>query len=114
MILILLCIEIYLPIRLKRTAKIRKRCNQVPHLNQDTTWESYKNIINITNKSQEVSPFPAGDHKAVMNRRESMRNTRNKNTNDPQKEYRLVTVSKYILLEGLTQSFVLIPLIVFV
>ena len=49
---------------------------QVPHLTQDTTWESNKNTINITNKSQEVSHFPAGDHKAEMNRRESMRNTR--------------------------------------
>ena len=27
-------------------------------------WESSKNTINITNKSQEVSPFPGGDHKA--------------------------------------------------
>ena len=34
--------------------------------------------LNITNKSQEVSPFPAGDHKAAMNRRVSMTNTRNK------------------------------------
>ena len=33
-------------------AKIRKRYNQVPHLTQDTTWESNKNTINITNKSQ--------------------------------------------------------------
>ena len=49
---------------------------QVPHLTQDTTWESNKNTINITNKSQEVSHFPAGDHKAVMNTCESMRNTR--------------------------------------
>ena len=30
------------------------------------------------NKSQEVSPFPAGDHKTAMNRRESMKNTRHK------------------------------------
>ena len=37
-----------------------------------------KNTINITNKSQEVSPFPAGDQKAAMNRLESMRNTRHK------------------------------------
>ena len=29
-------------------------------------------------QSQEVSPFPAGDHKAAMNRRESMTNTRHK------------------------------------
>ena len=31
-----------------------------------------------TNESQEVSPFPAGDHKAAMNRRENMTNTRQK------------------------------------
>ena len=41
-------------------------------------WESNKNIIDITSKSQEVSPFPAGDLKAAMIRRESMRNTRHK------------------------------------
>ena len=54
-------------------ATIRKRYNQVPHLAQDTTWESNKITINITNKRQEVSPFPAGDHKAAMNRRESIK-----------------------------------------
>ena len=59
-------------------ARIRKRYNQVPHPTQDTTWESKKNTLNITNKSQEVSPFPAGDHNAAMNRRQSMRNTRHK------------------------------------
>ena len=64
----------------RKTAKIRKRYNQVPHLTQDTTWESNKNTINITNKGQVDRPFPAGDHKAAMNRRESMRNTRHKNT----------------------------------
>ena len=53
------------------------RYNQVPHLTQDTTWEG-NNTIDITNKSKEVSPYPAGDHKAAMNRRESMRNTRHK------------------------------------
>ena len=37
-----------------------------------------KTQLNITNKSQEVSPFPAGDHKAVINRQESMTNTRHK------------------------------------
>ena len=62
----------------RKTAKIRKRYNQVPHLTQDTTWESNKNTTNVTNKSQEVSPFPAGDHKAAMDRRKSMRNTRRK------------------------------------
>ena len=32
--------------------------------------------LNVTSKSQEVGPFPAGDHKAAMNGRESMTNTR--------------------------------------
>ena len=45
---------------------------------------SNKNTLNIINKSQEVSPFPAGDHTAAMNRRKSMRNTRHKKHNDPQ------------------------------
>ena len=39
-------------------------------------WESNKTTINITNKSQKVSPFTSGDHKAAMNRRKSMTNTR--------------------------------------
>ena len=38
-------------LKVGKTAKIRKRYNQVPHLTKDTTWESNKNTINITNKS---------------------------------------------------------------
>ena len=72
--------------------------------------ESNKSTINITTKSQEVSPFPEGDHKAAMNRRESMRNTRHKNTYDPQKKYRLGTISKNILLEGTLRSDVEQPM----
>ena len=53
----------------------KDRYNQVPHLSQDTELESNKITIKIPNKSQEVSPFPSGDHKAAMNRRESMPNT---------------------------------------
>ena len=87
--------------KVSKTAKIRKRYNQVPHLTQDTTWESNKNILNITNKSQEASPFSEGNHKDNEQTR-SMRNTRHKNNNDPQKKYRLGTASKNILLlEGL-------------
>ena len=70
--------DLTLWVKVRNGAKIRKRYNQVPHLTQDTTCESNKNTINITNKSQKVSPFPAGDHKAAMKRRKSMRNTRNK------------------------------------
>ena len=38
-----------------------------------------------------------------MNRHKSTRNTRHTNINDPQKKYRLGTVSKNILLEGLNR-----------
>ena len=62
----------------RKTARIRNRYNQVPHLSLDIKWESNKITINITKKSQEVSPFPSGDHKAAMNRRESMTNTKHK------------------------------------
>ena len=34
-------------------------------LTQNTTWERNTNTKNITNKSKEISPFPAGDHKAA-------------------------------------------------
>ena len=33
---------------------------------------------NHIQESQEVSPFPAGDHKAAMNRQESIKNTKQK------------------------------------
>ena len=61
----------------RKIAKIRKLYNQVPHMTQDTTWNSNKNTKLITNKSQENSSFQAGDHKAAMNRRESMRHKKN-------------------------------------
>ena len=80
----------------RKIAKIRKLYNQVPHMTQDTTWNSNKNTKLITNKSQENSPFQAGDHKAAMNRRESMSYTRHKNTNNSKKKYRLRMVSKNI------------------
>ena len=57
--------------KVRKAAKIRNRYNQVPHMTKDTTWESDKNKLNITHNIQEVSPFPAGDHKAAMDRRES-------------------------------------------
>ena len=72
-------------------------------MTQVTTWESNKITINITNKSQEDSPFQAGDHKVAINRHDSMRNTRRKKTQMIHKKYRLGTVSKNILLEGLSR-----------
>ena len=78
---------------LSKGAKIRNRYNQVPHLTQDTNGKVVNSQLDATNESQEVSPFPAGDHKAHINRRaqrQSKANTRqNKNIKDPQKKYRL-------------------------
>ena len=50
-------------------AKIRNRYNQVPHLTQDTNGKVTNSQLDTINESQEVSPFPAGDHKAHINRR---------------------------------------------
>ena len=78
-----------------KETKIRNRSNQVPHLTHDTTWESDKNSSkHHAQESQEASPCPAGGHKAVMNRHESMANTKYKQQNDPQKKHCLGTVSK--------------------
>ena len=66
-------LTLHAAIKVRKTAKIRKRYYQVPHLTQDTTRESNKKYNkNITNKSHEVSLFPEDDHKAAMNGRESM------------------------------------------
>ena len=77
-------------------AKIRNRYNQVPHLTQDTNGKVTNSQLDTTYESQEVSPFPAGDHKAHINRR-AQRHSKHKaekNMKDPQKKYRLGTVSK--------------------
>ena len=50
--------------RLHPRGKIKNRYNQAPHLTQDTNWKVTNSLLDITNESQEVSPFQAGDHKA--------------------------------------------------
>ena len=68
--------------KVRKKAKIRNIYNQVPHLNQDTEWESDKNTRkHHIQESQEVSPFPAGDHKAERNRQDSMAKTNTINKN---------------------------------
>ena len=87
-----------IPIHLvSKEAKIRLRYNQVPHLTQDTNGKGTNSQLYTTNESQEVSPFPAGDHKAQTNRRtqrHSKHKTEKNNIKFPQKQYRLETVSK--------------------
>ena len=53
----------------RKREKIRNRYNHAPHLTQDTNGKLTTSQEDITNESQEVSPFPAGDHKASINRR---------------------------------------------
>ena len=48
-----------------KDAKIWNRYNQVSPLTQDTVCESDKFTKNQIQESQEVNPFPAGDHKAA-------------------------------------------------
>ena len=55
--------------KVSKGAKIRNRYNQVPYLTQDTNGKVTNSQLDTTNESQEVSPFPAGDHKAHINRR---------------------------------------------
>ena len=46
--------SLYSCLKVKKTAIIRKRYNQVPHLTQGTTWESHKNTINIHKRENHV------------------------------------------------------------
>ena len=41
-------------------AKIRNRYNQAPRLTQDSNGKVTTSKLDITNESQEISPFPAG------------------------------------------------------
>ena len=63
--------------KVSKGAKIRNRYNQVPHLTQDTNGKVTNSQLDTTNESQEVSPFPAGDHKAHISLR-SQRHSKHK------------------------------------
>ena len=56
-------------LKVSKGVKIRNRNNQVPHLTKDTNGKVTNSQLDTTDESQEVSPFPTGDHKAHTNRR---------------------------------------------
>ena len=56
-------------LKVSKGAKIRNRYNHAPHLTQDTYGKVTNSQLDTTNESQEASLFPAGDHKAQINRR---------------------------------------------
>ena len=66
--------EHILYIKVGKGAKIRNRYNQVPTLTKDTNGKVTNSQLDTTNESQEVSPFPTGDHKAHINRRAQRHN----------------------------------------
>ena len=63
--------------KVKKRAKIRNRYNQEPHLNQDTNGKETTSQPDTAYESQEVSPFPGGNHKASINRL-ARKNNKNK------------------------------------
>ena len=71
---------------------------RIPHLTKDTTLESDKTQLNIHKREPKGQPFPAGDHKAAMNRHKSLTNINN--TNDPQKSTALERSFKTYFTEG--------------
>ena len=71
--------------KVRKRAKIRNRYNQAPHLTQDTSGKVTTSHLDITNEIQEISPFPAGDHKASkIDVHESITKQDRNNINDPQ------------------------------
>ena len=67
--------------KVSKGEKIRNRYKQLPHLTQDTNGKVTNSKLDTTNESQEANPFPAGDHKAHINRRTQITaNTRPKKT----------------------------------
>ena len=72
--------------KVRKRAKIRNGYNQAPHLTQDTNGKVTTSQLDITNESQEVSPFPAGHHNASINkpaRKHKKQDRNNKHINDP-------------------------------
>ena len=49
----------YNMVKVRKVAKIRNRYNQLPHLTQDTTWESNKNTIKHHKEEPRGQPFPS-------------------------------------------------------
>ena len=60
----------------KKEGKDQESIRSSPHLTQDTNWKVITSQLDITNESQEASPFQARDHKASINRHARKHNTK--------------------------------------
>ena len=88
-----------------KSAKIRNRYNQVPHLTQNTNGKVTNSQLDTTNNSQEASPFPASDLKAHIRRR-AQRHSKYKTEQKHKRSTKEVPPwngQLNILLEGLNQ-----------
>ena len=65
--------------KVSKGAKIRNRYNQVPYQTQDTNGKVTNLQLDTAKESQDVSPFPAGDHK-YTDMHKGITNTRQKKT----------------------------------
>ena len=77
----------------------------MPYLTQDTNGKVTNSQLDTTNESQEVSPFPAGDHKTQINRR-AQRHSKHKTEQKHKRSTKEVPPwnGQYnILLEGLNR-----------
>ena len=84
-------------VKVRKVAKIRNQYNQVQHLTQNTNGKVANSQLDTANESQEVSPSPAGDHKAQINRH-AQRHYKHKT-----EKHKLGAVSKNILVEDLNR-----------
>ena len=96
-----------MPLQSKKEGKDQESIQSSTKPDPGYQWESDNFTIRHHKQEIEVSPFPAGDHKASINRRGQKHNKKQdrNNINDPQKKHRLGTVSKNILFECLNWHF---------
>ena len=89
--------------KVRKTANIRKQYNQLLTWPQDSTWESNKNTINITNntKRSALSQQVTTRQQWTDARAKTWETQDTKDINDPQKKYCLRKMSRNIFLEGL-------------
>ena len=92
-------------LKVSKGTKIWNRYIQVPHPTQNTNGKVTYSQLDTTNESQEVSRFPAGDHKAQLNRR-AQRHSKHKTEQKHKRSTKEVlpwNSQKNILLEGLNR-----------
>ena len=79
------------PSKSKKVGKVQESIQSSTKPDPGYQWESDTSRLDITNESQKISPFSAGDHKVSINRRTR---THNRNKTEITQMHRLGTVSK--------------------